>query len=104
MPRWQLVTGSQGAIKCRGLDCTTVIGAGEPYATVTIANVVWCQACVKQKLGVDPPADVWGPEPETDTVPDVVRDSPIYRPPGVRTMRDELARDGKLAQLNEEDQ
>lgn len=80
-------------------SCGATIGAGEAYATVSVANKPRCAKCVKATFNEEPPAELWAAKPETDLLPDVVRQAVGHGWVKVG----HVPRDGKLAQLNEHD-
>lgn len=90
------VIAHAGGVRCG--SCGAAIGQGEPYATVTAAQLRRCAECMKKTFEAEPPAELWAKTPETDVLPDVFREAQA------RMATKGEVRDGKLAQLTEHDQ
>ncbi len=84
-----------GGAKCGA--CSTPIGQGEPYATVGSVNLKRCAACLKQRFDAEPPPELWAQQPETDTLPDVIREAQARM-----TTKAGETRDGKAAQMGDD--
>jgi hypothetical protein len=61
---WPVARGEASWLHCG--RCRAPIGAGEPYALVSVAALKRCLACMSAVFGVAPPAAIWAAAPPTD--------------------------------------